>query len=46
MGTMLHFPSPVTDHHEVAISLYKELIRKPAETFFICYGAKSWREGI
>lgn len=46
MVAMSQFPSPAADFHEDAISLDRELIRKPAATFFVRYTATSWREGI
>ncbi|WP_223883559.1 S24 family peptidase [Phytobacter ursingii] len=46
MVAMSQFPSPAADYHEDAISLDRELIRKPAATFFVRYTGTSWREGI
>ena len=46
MATMSQFPSPADDYREDAISLDKEIIRKPSATFFLRFTETSWREGI
>ena len=46
MATMSQFQSPADDYRDDAISLDKEIIRKPSATFFLRFTETSWREGI
>ena len=46
MATMSQFQSPADDYRDDAISLDKEIIRKPSATFLLRFTETSWREGI